>query len=139
MSTNDKKAGAVRKAPEGETPPVEGETPPVEGETPPVEGETPPVEGETEKEKRLKENRKKDKAATAARDRRAREKEEKEAAELAEKEAAAKRGNFIEEGKSVTSGRGILGPGERVTAKDFSGGEAVLKNLIDKKVVRVVK
>ena len=82
------------------------------------------------------------KAKKAANDKASKIKREKEkaAAELIEKEVEAKRGYFIEDGKSISSAKGILGPGDRVKPEYFGkDGAAVLKRLVDSGAVKEVK
>ena len=51
---------------------------------------------------------------------------------LAKLQEAAK-GTFVAEGKSLCTARGILGPGERIGAKDFnSEGDKTLASFIKK-------
>lgn len=42
---------------------------------------------------------------------------------------------FVQDRKSVTSKRGILGPGKDVKASDFVGGEDSIKKLVEKGVL----
>ena len=78
-----------------------------------------PVVGETEADKKAKEEAKKDSEAKRARDRRAKEKQDKEDKEAAEAEAEAKRGDFVGEGKSLTSKKGMVVAGDKVTAEHW--------------------
>jgi len=42
---------------------------------------------------------------------------------------------YVQEGRSCTSKKGILGPGSEVEAKYFDDGEKAVKRLVEKKVI----
>ena len=116
----DKKTGAVRKTEEGAKAPDSPEA-----------DKAPVVETEAEK-----------KAKKAINDKASKIKREKEAAakKIVEAEAEAKRGHFIEEGKSISCQKGILSPGERVKPEYFGkDGESVLKRLVESGAIKEVK
>jgi hypothetical protein len=58
-------------------------------------------------------------------------------AKAAEKEAEAKRGHYIAEGKSITSKKGIVAAGDKVTQANWD--EATFKKLCDSGVIIEVK
>ena len=67
---------------------------------------------------------------------------DKAAKDLEAASKKAKKGFFVEEGCSVTSRKGIKGPGDRVTAEVFGKGkigEDALKNMCDAGKVKEVK
>ncbi len=70
----------------------------------------------------------------------AREKVEATKTEAAKAEATEKVGkSVVAEGRSVTSLRGLLGPGTVVSPEDFAGGRDALKALVDNGAVVVAK
>lgn len=54
----------------------------------------------------------------------------------------SKKGFFVEEGKAITSRKGVKGPGDRVTATDIAAGDAgtkALSELVKKGIVKEVR
>ncbi len=67
---------------------------------------------------------------------------DKATADLMEAAEASKKGFFVEEGKSITSRKGVRGPGDRVTSADIAAGGAgtkALSELVKKGIVKEVK
>lgn len=117
----DKKTGAIRKEDGAKAPDS------------PAADKAPAANTEADK-----------KAKKALNDKASKIKREKEAAakELVEAEAEAKRGSFIEEGKSISCKKGILVAGDRVKPEFFGtgkDGEAVFNRLVESGAIKVVK